>query len=156
MAIAATIRRHLEEHGVKYDVIVHEHTASSMRTAEAAHVPGDKLAKTVVLKDGAGYLMAVLPATHHLDIERLNELVGRELTFVEEEELATLFADCEAGAVPAAGAAYHMQVALDKALTEESDIYFEAGDHREVIHVSGTQFQSLQGKAVTGYFSYHI
>ncbi len=156
MAIAATIRRYLEEHGVKYDVIVHEHTASSMRTAEAAHVPGDKLAKTVVLKDDKGYLMAVLPATHHLDIERLSALAGRELSFVAEEELGHLFADCEPGAVPAAGAPYHMQVALDKALTEESDIYFEAGDHREVIHVSGAQFRALQGKATTGYFSYHI
>jgi len=156
MAIAATIRRYLEEHGVKYDVIVHEHTASSMRTAEAAHVPGDRLAKTVVLKDDAGYLMAVLPATHHLDIERLIALTGRDLVFVEEEELGRLFADCEPGAVPAAGAPYRMRVALDRALLDESDIYFEAGDHREVIHVSGKQFQSLQGKAVTGYFSYHI
>jgi len=156
MAIAATMKRYLEEHGVKYDVIVHTHTDSSMRTAEAAHVPGDKLAKTVVLKDDDGYLMAVLPATHHLDIERLNELVKRELDLAEEDELGGLFTDCETGAVPPAGAAYNMHVALDKSLTSESDIYFEAGNHLEVIHVSGTQFKSLQGKVTSGYFSYHI
>lgn len=156
MAIAATIKRYLETHGVKYGVIVHAYTASSMRTAEAAHVPGDRLAKTVVLKDGDGYLMAVLPASHHLDVERLNDLLKRELDLAGEDELSRLFTDCETGAVPSAGAAYNMQVALDKALTEESDIYFEAGNHLEVIHVSGAQFQSLQGKAATGYFSYHI
>ncbi len=156
MAIAATIKRYLEDHGVKYDVIVHTHTSSSMHTAEAAHVPGDKLAKTVVLKDGDGYLMAVLPATHHLDIERLNELVKRELDLAGEKELDKLFKDCETGAVPPAGAAYNMHVALDKSLTDESDIYFEAGSHLEVIHISGAQFRSLQGKAATGYFSYHV
>jgi len=156
MAIAESIKHYLEKHGVKYDVIVHTHTSSSMRTAEAAHVPGDKLAKTVVLQDGSGYLMAVLPTTHHLDIELLNEALGRRLDLVIEEELSELFRDCETGAVPPIGPAYDMQVALDKSLTEESDIYFEAGDHLEVIHVSGTQFQALQGKAELGHFSYHI
>ncbi len=156
MAIAESIKHYLENHGVKYDVIVHTHTSSSMRTAEAAHVPGDKLAKTVVLHDADGYLMAVLPATHHLDVERLSEALKRSLDLATEEELNALFKDCETGAVPPVGPAYNMQVALDKNLTEESDIYFEAGNHLEVIHVSGTQFQALQGKAELGYFSYHV
>ena len=63
MAIAATFQRYLDQH-VMYDVIAHEPTMSSMRTAQACHIPGDCLAKAVVLGDDSGYMLAVLPATH--------------------------------------------------------------------------------------------
>ena len=44
MAIAPTFQRYLDQK-VIYDVIAHEPTMSSMRTAQACHVPGDCLAK---------------------------------------------------------------------------------------------------------------
>lgn len=156
MPIARNLKHYLDTHGVKYDVITHAATGSSMKTAEAAHIPGDRVAKTVVLKDDAGYLMAVLPATHHLDVERLNKALKRKLEMVSERELAKLFEDCEVGAAPPVPEAYHVQAALDEVLTNEPEIYFEAGDHRELIHVSGEQFQALQGKAHRGHFSYHV
>jgi Ala-tRNA(Pro) deacylase len=36
-----------------------------MRTAEASHVSGERLAKAVVLRRDGGYMLAVLPASHH-------------------------------------------------------------------------------------------
>ena len=63
MAIALTFQRYLDQH-VTYDVIAHEPTMSSMRTAQACHIPGDCLAKGVVLRDATGYMLAVLPASH--------------------------------------------------------------------------------------------
>lgn len=156
MPIARSIRSYLEKHGVKYDVLTHPYTQSSMRTAEAAGVPGDQLAKAVVLKDGNGYLMAILPSTHHLDVDALNSLLDRDLELVEEEDLAELFRDCELGALPPVGPAYDMQAVMDEALSGLADVYFEAGDHRELIHVSGEAFQLLQEKSGRGRISYHV
>ena len=72
MTMASTLRRHLE--GVEYQVVNHPMTASSSETAQSAHVSGNRIAKSVVLRDGEGYLLAVLPATHHLSLEMLQDV----------------------------------------------------------------------------------
>ena len=64
MSIAASVQDYLAREGVAYDTIAHEHTRDSAHSAQAAHVPGDRLAKCVMLEDDQGYLMAVVPATH--------------------------------------------------------------------------------------------
>ncbi len=156
MAMAKTIKQYLDAHGVKYDLLTHQHTSSSMHTAQAAHIPGNQLAKSVVLKDSKGYLLAVLPATYHLDIRRLNEWLERNLDMVPEDDLPGLFTDCEPGAVPPIGSAYGMDTVLDEELARQSDIYFEAGNHRELIHVDAEQFSYIEGRARRGRFGRHI
>lgn len=140
---------------MKYDVITHPHTSSSMETAEAAHVSGDTVAKAIVLKDREGYLMAVLPATHHIDVDRLNGWLHRDLDMVPEAELTGLFKDCEPGAIPPLGDAYHMEMVMDESLAKGTDIYFEAGNHRELIHMRGMQFDIVEAHARWGAFSRH-
>lgn len=73
----------------------------------------------------------------------LNDLLGRNLEMVEEDEIRRLFPDCDSGGIPPVGAAYKLEVALDTQLCDEPDIYFEAGDHVELIRVGGTDFQTL-------------
>ena len=78
MAIAPTFQRYLDQN-VIYDMIAHEPTISSMRTAQACHIPGDCLAKGVVLRDDSGYMLAVLPATHHIRMHDLRLQFGKDV-----------------------------------------------------------------------------
>ena len=78
---------------VIYDVIAHEPTMSSMRTAQACHVPGDCLAKGVLLRDDTGYMLAVLPATHHIRMRDLRLQFGKDVEFAGEGEIDELFQD---------------------------------------------------------------
>ena len=77
MAIAKTLSDYLDSKGITYSVLKHPHTSSSQETAEAAHVPGDQLAKSVVLHDGKGYVMAVIPATHKARLGAIGQMLGR-------------------------------------------------------------------------------
>lgn len=147
MSIPASILEHLNRAGVHYGVVRHPHSSSSMRTAEVAHVSGEKLAKGVLLKDADGYLLAVVPATHHVRIGHLHSQLGRELEAAPEEDLAAVFPDCEVGAVPALGPAYQLDTVVDESLRGEAEIYFEAGDHEELISVKGSDFETLLGDA---------
>jgi Ala-tRNA(Pro) deacylase len=147
MTIAASIRSHLERAGVLFDVIAHPHTSDSSHTAQSAHVPGERLAKGVMLEDDRGYLMAVLPASRKLDLGALHRTLGRNLGLATESELGVLFADCETGALPPVGEAYGIDVIVDESLDDATDVYFEAGDHCELVHVSGVDFQRLMGDA---------
>jgi Ala-tRNA(Pro) deacylase len=72
-----------------------------------------------------------------------------------ESELGSLFADCEIGALPAIGPAYGMETFIDDTIAEQPDIYFEAGDHEQLIHVSAEAFETLMGERVQrGHFSH--
>jgi len=155
MTIASTVSDCLAEHDVAYDILTHAHTASSGESAEASHVPGARLAKSVVLEDEQGYVMVVLPSSRRVDMGELHRQLKRNLGLATETELGHLFKDCEIGALPALGPAYGMETVVDDAIAEQPDIYFEAGDHEQLVHVSAEVFQTLMGDSIHhGQFSH--
>ncbi|WP_316976791.1 aminoacyl-tRNA deacylase [Shumkonia mesophila] len=155
MAIAKKIDKTLAETGVKYEVIAHQRTESASRTAQASHVSGNQVTKTVVLHDGDRYVMGVVPSTHRVELDTLGQFLNRRLTLATEAETARLFDDCALGADPPLGAAYDLPVVIDEALFDEGDIYFEGGDHQSLVHVSSEAFAALMRDAQRARFSHH-
>jgi Ala-tRNA(Pro) deacylase len=156
MGIAITLKDYLSKKGTQYEVLTHPRALSSLEVAATAHVSGDCLAKTVILEDDNGYLMAVLPATHRVRIGMLRKQLNRNLRLASEFELADLFKDCDLGAIPPVGQAYGLETVLAPDLAQQSDIYFEAGDHQDLIHVTGNQFQELMSGAIKRQFTCHV
>jgi len=155
MTIAATLRRYLDDHGVSYQVVAHPATGSSSETAQATHISGNRIAKGVVLSDDGGHLIAVVPASHHLRPEWLEQVVGRTLTLASEAEAGRLFPDCEIGAIPPVAQAYGHDVVLDERLAGLDEVYFEGGDHKSLVRVAGDAFAGLMGSAPRGTISAH-
>jgi Ala-tRNA(Pro) deacylase len=153
--ISPTLTRYIEQHHAHYRAIHHARTGSSGQSAEAAHVPGDQLAKAVILEDAAGTLMAVIPSDYHLDLSELRRKLGRSLDFVEESDLLTLFPDCDLGAVPPIGPAFGLPTIWDTRLGDETTVYCEAGDHETLLKLSGQAFHELMAPAERGRFSHH-
>lgn len=143
MVMATTLQSYLAQNGVAYDIIHHPATMTSMNTSTAARVPGDLVAKSVILEDDEGYLMAVIPATMHVKIGKLNHVLDRHMGLATEEELGELFSDCKLGAIPPIGEAYGMDTIVDNHLIQCDDIYFESGNHEELIHLKGSAFRRL-------------
>ncbi len=153
MAVAMTLQRYLDDHDVSYDVITHRKTGCSTMSAQSSHISGNSLAKGVVIKRDGDYLLAVLPATRHVALERLQDIVGGPVSLASEEEASGLFPDCEEGAMPALAAAYGLSAVVDEQLADCDEIYFEGGDHRSLVHIAGDQFGRLMGDAPLGRFS---
>ena len=156
MAISRSLKNYLEEQGAQYDVVRHVHTESSMHTAAAAHVPGDRLAKSVLVVDEEGCLLVVVPSSHRVQLGELDRQLERNLGLATEDELRELFKDCKIGAIPPVGAAYGIETVVDENLTKQPEVWFEAGDHELLIHVSGEQFSKLVGNAPRRRFSRHV
>jgi Ala-tRNA(Pro) deacylase len=154
MTVSPTLQKYLDQ-GVSYDLIAHAPTMSSTRTAEACHVSGDALAKAVVLRRDGGYMMAVLPASHHLHLSALKSQLGHKVDLASEDEIERLFGDCERGAIPALGECYGLDVIVDDSIDPRRDIYVEAGDHTTLIRMDGEEFARLTAKAWRGHFSTH-
>ncbi len=153
MGIAITVEDYLQKNDVPFTVTPHPHTWASVESAQAAHVPAGRLAKAVILTDAKGYLMVVVPSDRHVDVMRVSDSLGRDLTIAPEHRIAEIFKDCDLGAVPPLGPAYGMPTVLDEGLVGLPEVYFEAGDHEELICVAGEYFTVMLGGAKHGQFS---
>lgn len=147
MAVSETLKGYLDSLGIAYDVARHPREVVSTRIARKAHIPGERLAKAVLLSSGRGHLLALVPASRHVDLAALGARVGRPVALAPEEEISALFADCEPGAIPACGEAYGIPCLMDEALAAVDEVYFEAGDHVSLIHMTGDDFARLMAHA---------
>lgn len=147
MNLSNSVEYFLNKRQIPFDLVQHGHTKTSLQTARSARIAPNQLAKAVVVKERDHYLMCVLPATHQLVLRWLDRERKCSHRLAMEEELRELFPDCETGAVPALGEAYGMKVLWDNSLRQNHEIYFEAGDHRHLIHLGHIEFMALMSRA---------
>lgn len=154
MTIARKLKDYIVGKGIHYDTVTHHRTATSSQTAQAAHVPSRRLAKSVLVHHETGYALAVVPSSHRIELNTLQAVVDRRLGLASEDEVSQLFSDCDIGAVPPVGAAYDVPVILDESFDVDTDVYFEAGDHKTLVHVNADDFRSLLQGARVARFSH--
>jgi Ala-tRNA(Pro) deacylase len=155
MSTAPTLQKYLAAENIQYEEIQHELSLSSTRTAEACHISGDRLAKGVVLRCDGEYMLAVMPASHHLRLSELRTKLGDNVDMADETEISQLFRDCAHGAVPAVGKCYGLDIIVDDSIEAQPEIYMEAGDHQTLLHLTHAQFARLTANAPHARFSAH-
>lgn len=143
MDISPTLVNQLDKFNIAYSTVHHNYSISSLNSAHTAHVPAQQMVKPVILHDQQGYLMALVPSDKYVYISELNNILGREVELASEADVSNLFADCDAGAIPPVGEAYGMDVVVDYGLDSCNEIYFESGNHQDLVHMSGQSFQKL-------------
>src|ERR1700751_1203298 len=152
MSIAPTLQRYLTAENIQYDVIPHDPTMSSARTAEACRISGDRLAKAIVLRRNAGYMLAVLPASHHLRLSDLRDQLGDNVEMAEESEIDPLFPDWAHGAVLPVDKCYALPRNVDESKEAQPEIYMEASYHETVLRIGHAKFARLMENARHGRF----
>jgi Ala-tRNA(Pro) deacylase len=134
---AEAVAAYLEGEGVACRLIEHEPTMSAVAEARAANLSPDQVAKTVVLHDGAAYVIAAIPASDRLDLHKLRDVLGatRHLRLASEDEIARDFPSFEIGALPPFGPIMPAAEVIDSALVTQQRILCPAGDHRHSVLV---------------------
>lgn len=143
MAVSKKLSNYLAKRQASYRVIRHKKTLSASRTVEAAEISPEQLAKAVLIKSKSDYVVALIPASNHIKMRRLRRCLKSRVRIAKEREIQPLFHDCDPGAIPAIGIAYGVKTLVDDQLENESDIYFEAGDHECLVHMTGEEFKKL-------------
>lgn len=144
MPLSERIRTFLDSHQTPYNVTTHPNAFTARQVALAEHLPPRIVAKTVVIFGDGEYHMVVVPASRLVDMQEARPTLGlTHLRLASEPEMAQLFPDCEVGAMPPLGPLYGLPVYLDGSLAGEEEIAFNAGTHREVIHMKTADFRRL-------------
>jgi Ala-tRNA(Pro) deacylase len=138
---------HLDGAGVAYEVIEHEPTMSATAEAATTNRHASEVAKTVILQDGEGYVLAVVPASERIDLHKVRELLGasKALRLATEAEIGQDFPALEVGAAPPFGPMMPRAEVIDDRLLEAERVLCAGGDHRHSVLVDPRDIVRMTG-----------
>jgi Ala-tRNA(Pro) deacylase len=149
------IFEYLDQSNAEYAISEHKPAYSAQVMAAEEHEHGRYVAKPVIVKSEGNYIMCVLAAPHKVVYDKLRDYLGtQDVMLAEEQEIRSLFPDCEEGAQPPFGSLYGIRTIMDKALENDDHIIFQAGTHDRAIHMSMEDYLSLAKPEIAD-FAYH-
>ena len=142
---AQKLKKLLDDSDIKYVSINHSPAYTARETAASTLVPRREFAKTIIVDLDGEKVMAIIPASRHVDVTAVVQLAGAQSGHLAtEEEFRTLFPDCEVGAMPPFGTLYDMRVFFDEMVKEVDDICFNAGSHGQIICMECDAYLALE------------
>jgi Ala-tRNA(Pro) deacylase len=149
MPLSERLRSFLDAHHAEYTVTTHHKAFTAREVAFAEHLPPREVAKTVIIFGDGEYHMLAVPASRLVDFQELRTALGlAQARLATEDEILKLFPDCELGAMPPIGSPYGLALYVDTSLAAEPSICFNAGTHRDVIHMSTAEFRRIAAPTI--------
>jgi Ala-tRNA(Pro) deacylase len=134
----------LAERRVTFEILVHPPAFTAQKRAKFLHWPGKRVVKSVLLTGPGGHVVAMLPATHHVDTDALARALGGPLRLADSREIAQAFPDCEYGVVPPFGSLYGFATIIDETLEPDALMVCEGHTHAEAIRLRCRDFEDLE------------
>jgi two-component system, cell cycle response regulator DivK len=128
MSVPQWLQRLLTYYHIPYREHVHPPVFSASHLAHAEHVTGRRVAKIVFLNVRDHPVMVVLPAVAHLDLDRVQAVLGEpELRLATESDIAGWFKGCEPGCVPPFRLRSDLRILMDRGLAHLGEIVLPGG-----------------------------
>lgn len=144
MATPKWVRKMLEARGIPFTELHHREVYTAQDVAHQEHISGHRVAKVVVVMADGLPVELILPASRHVDLNRVRELLGGgEVRLATETEIERYFTDCEVGAIPPLRHWENVKVLMDQSLKVEGDILFQAGTHQDAVRLRFRDWYNL-------------
>jgi Ala-tRNA(Pro) deacylase len=156
MDCQSRLEQYFRDNGVEYTTMRHATAYTAQEVAAAQNVPGKQVAKVVMAIADAKIVMLVMPASYRIDFTKLKNVLGaKETRLAQEAEFSGLFPDCDTGAMPPFGNLYNVPVYVDRVLTEDPAIVFQAGTHRDTVRIAYKDYARL-AQPIVADFATHL
>jgi HD-like signal output (HDOD) protein/prolyl-tRNA editing enzyme YbaK/EbsC (Cys-tRNA(Pro) deacylase) len=151
--IAAKLSQFINRKGILCQPVHHARSRDFAQAIEAANAVPELCAKCVALIDRNGPAVAVIPFLADLNLELLNNTLGRNFQTLSQEMSSRLFSDCEPGAFPALAMAYGLPVIIDTNMLENETVFSASGCSSTLLKIPGTSFRLAMRGAVKGHIA---
>ncbi|PAU81811.1 deacylase [Halovibrio salipaludis] len=139
-----TLIEHLKAHGAEYRCLSHPPGFTAQSLAHHCNVPGDQVAKTVIIELDGRMAMLVMPASFRIRWDRMMEVLNTDFVeLADEADFTDRFPDCEVGAMPPFGNLFGMTAYCSETLAEQPEITFAAGSHTEAMQIATRDYLAL-------------
>ncbi len=144
MPVLRKLKEVLDRAKISYEVYNHPRAFTAQEIAATQHITGRAMAKVVILNVDGSLVMAVLPSNRLVDLELAKAGLGAtDVSLSTEEQFATIFPECELGAMPPFGNLFGLPVIVDPALERYESIFFNAGNHLQTVRLKYRDFKLL-------------
>jgi Ala-tRNA(Pro) deacylase len=145
-------RDFLDQRGLNYEWLRHSKAHSAQSLALKENMPADQVIKPVLVKIDGEFVLCALPASHRVDLDRLQlELGAEETSLADESDLSALFENCELGAEPPIGWLFGLPTLMDESVFDDGTVTFQAGTHTDAVTMKVMDYYRL-AKPVIGHF----
>jgi len=156
MDCKARLEEYFRDNGVGFQIMAHPTAYTAQEVAAAQRVPGKQVAKVVMALADGQIVMLVMPASYRIDFAKLRDALGaKEARLAKEKEFSDLFPDCDVGAMPPFGNLYGVPAYVDRVLTEDAEIVFQAGTHRDTMKIAYQDYARL-AQPIVAEFATHL
>ncbi len=181
MAISKKIIKYLDDNKYKYEVIQHRTTYTAWDTSQTEHIKPQEVAKSLVLKAGKDWIVAVIPSNKNLDKKKLLKVINdhrkktsasasadakakadkettadkkdpaKKIEFAKESWMKKNI-DGKVGATPPFSGILKADIYIDKSLLNSSKVYLGSGEYDASIRISAKEYLKKENP-ITGSFS---
>lgn len=144
MPISKKILKYLDDAGFSYQIVSHRKVFTAYDAAQTMHIKVSQIAKNLLVKAGAGFVMVVLPADRNLNFEKLAKLAGVKKISMPKEGVMQKMLKVKPGALPAFAGVYKLPVFVDKSLFKEKKLVFSSGSFTESIEMTAANYKKLE------------
>ncbi|MFO7593842.1 MAG: HDOD domain-containing protein [Pseudomonadota bacterium] len=151
MNIPARVKKFLSQKSGNFRLRQADFSDNIEKSITPAGIPLDQVVRAVMVKSGRAYLMAVVNAEQEVDILTLNRLFKRKFEMCSAEEVARLFPECDAHALPPLAEPYGLQAIMDKSIDAMEQVFFASGKSGQFIGSSRDDFAGLHQNSWKSY-----
>jgi prolyl-tRNA editing enzyme YbaK/EbsC (Cys-tRNA(Pro) deacylase) len=132
----SALTEHLEQQGNAFELLPHRQASTSTDEARALGIDTADVLKTLAVRTGPSYVLAVIPASCRLDLHLVRDALGdHQARLASEEELARDFPGYQLGALPPLGALLGCEVYVDPEVLDHDLVVFAAGIQTESVRI---------------------
>ncbi len=155
--IPKPLQKYLTKLDVQADAVVHKTVYTAYDLAKTTKLKLESISKTILLKVEphygelkSKYVIAVLPASHQLDLKKLKKLLKVKKVSIPKEQVMAKLYKVKMGALTAFGPLHKQTpVIIDKALLKSKKILARSGSFTASLLMKGKDFvKASEGKVM--------
>lgn len=147
------ILQHLEKHGKKFELLEHKTVYTALDLANTLKIKLDEVAKNLLIKVDRHFVIAILSATHNIDLKKLQVFLKKKgyeakvVAIPDEKALKKIFA-AKKGGMPAFGSLYKIPVVLEKKLAGMKNAVWNVGSFVHSVRMPVKSFIEMEAPVI--------
>lgn len=127
-------------------------SADQPKIVDSVGIGHDKIIKMLLMSDTLGRVQIIYPTNGMLDVDTLNQKLGRSLEALPDEDVANVIAQYELTKLPAIPDITGLPAIIDEQVLELDEIYLESDNPEQLIKLTKTAFGVLTNKSKVASF----
>jgi len=151
--VASKLSQYIAKKGIMCQPLHHSRCENFAHAIESANAVPELCLVAYPLIDRQGPVIAVIPYLAELDLDLVNNTLGRQFQLLPVEKASMLFKDCEPGVIPPLAMAYGLPVLVDADALEQDHCFVASGCTTTLLKIPGHALKVAMKGAVRVHMS---